>query len=314
MNLTEAKKKMPISGRIKKEFKKHKYVYLMMIPVALYYLIFYYGPMAGIVIAFKDYNIGKGIIESSWVGLKHFRAFFDDIYCVRIIKNTFLISFYSLLVGFPAPILFALLLNEIKSMRYKKTIQTITYLPHFISLVVICGMITDFFSAEGIITSFLTKLGMPELNYLGEAKYFRPIYVLTDIWQKIGWDSIIYLAALTGVDESLYEAAAIDGARKFRRIWHITIPSIMPTIIIMLIMRVGSIMSLGYEKIILLYSPATYETADIISSYVYRRGLGGAAPSYSYSSAIGMFQSVVNLTLLLTVNRISAKVSETSLF
>lgn len=298
---------------VRLEIVKHKYVYMMMIPVLLYYLIFCYGPMAGVVIAFKDFGIGKGIIASPWVGLKHFRLFFNDMYCLRVIRNTFLISFYELIWGFPAPIVFALLLNEIKSAKFKKSIQTITYLPHFISLVVICGMITDFFSESGIVTSLLMVMGLPEMNYLGEADYFRAIYVGTDIWQKIGWNSIIYIAALSGVDETLYEAAVIDGATKFKCMRHVTLPSIASTIIIMLILRIGSIMSLGYEKIILLYGPGTYETADIISSYAYRRGLGETV-QYSYSAAIGIFQSVINLSLLIAANKISSKISETSLF
>ncbi|MCK9479091.1 MAG: ABC transporter permease subunit [Firmicutes bacterium] len=299
--------------RIKRELHKNRYVYLMIIPVALYYIIFCYGPMFGVVIAFKEFDIGRGIFESPWVGLKHFKSFLADMYFGRLIRNTVLISFYDLLFGFPAPIILALLLNEIKSLWFKRSIQTIAYLPHFISVVVICGMIADFFSADGLVTKFLVVLGGEKVNYLGDAKYFRSVFVGTNIWQGIGWNSIIYMAALSGVDAQLYEAAVIDGAGRWRQVIHITIPEIVPTIIILLILRMGQIMSVGFEKIILLYNPGTYETADVISSYVYRRGLSESF-QYSYSAAVGIFQSVVNLFLLITANKVSNRLTETSLF
>lgn len=301
------------AARVKGELYKNKYIYIMMIPVVLYYVIFCYGPMFGMVIAFKDFDIGKGIFESQWVGLKHFRDFFQDIYFVRLLRNTLLISIYDLLIGFPAPIILALLLNEIKSTRFKRSIQTIAYLPHFISAVVICGMVTDFFSMDGLITKLLMALGGEQINYLGDARYFRSIFVGTNVWQSLGWNSIIYMAALSGVDAELYEAAVIDGAGRWKQTIHITIPAIVPTIVILLILRMGQIMSVGFEKIVLLYNPGTYETADVISSYVYRRGLSESF-QYSYSAAVGIFQSVINLILLIGANFISNKLTETSLF
>lgn len=298
---------------IRRELIRNRYLYLLAVPVIAYYIIFCYLPIGGIAIAFKQYDLAKGIWDSSWVGLKYFKEFFESLYFPRLMKNTLLISIYDLLLGFPAPVIFALLLNELRGSFFKKMVQTITYLPHFISLVVICGMITDFFSTEGIITKILAALGGEQINYLGDPAYFRSIYVWTNVWQGIGWGSIVYLAAISGIDQELYEAAVIDGAGRLRQALSVTLPCIAPTIIIMLILRMGSIMSVGFEKIILLYSPATYETGDVIASFVYRRGLGTSA-QYSYATAVGLFQSIVNLVLLFAANRISKRVSETSLF
>lgn len=284
----------------------------MAIPVILYYLIFCYLPMGGIVIAFKQYEIAKGIFASEWVGLKFFKEFFSGIYFWRIFKNTLLISFYDLLFSFPITIGFALLLNEIKAMRFKKIVQSVTYLPHFISMVVLCGMIVDFFGKDGVLTRFFMAFGGENVNYLGYAQYFRPLYIGTNIWQSVGWGSIIYLAALAGVDQELYEAAVVDGAGYLKQLWHITLPGIAQTIIVMLILRIGQLVSVGYEKIILLYNSGTFETADVISSYVYRMGLAHAR--YSFSTAVGLFQSVINLILLIAANTFSKRFSETSLF
>lgn len=306
-------KKSGLGVGIRRELTKNKYIYIMAIPVILYYLIFCYCPMFGLVIAFKQYEIGKGILASDWVGFKYFIEFFKSVNFKRLMSNTLGISLYDLLAGFPAPIIFALLLNEITNTRFKKVVQTVTYLPHFISLVVICGIITDFFATEGFITKLLSVFGMEKRNYLGEPQYFKTIYVLTNIWQSIGWGSIIYLAALSGINPDLYEAADVDGANRFRKIISITLPGIAPTIMIMLIMRLGQLMSVGFEKIILLYNPSTYETADVISSFVYRRGLGESA-QYSYTTAVGMFQSVINLVLLMGANYFSTKFSGTGLF
>lgn len=302
-----------LGARIKRELTKNKYIYLLALPVIAYYIIFCYWPMFGLVIAFKQYELGKGIFDSKWVGLKYFMEFFKSRNCLRLIGNTLGISLYDLIAGFPAPIIFALLLNEIRSSKFKRTVQTITYLPHFISLVVLCGMITDFFAAEGIITKILMKFGGSQINYLGAPKYFKTIYVTTNIWQGIGWGSIIYLAALSGISPELYEAATVDGAGRFRQLLAVTLPGIAPTIVIMLILRMGQLMSVGFEKIILLYNPGTYETADVISSFVYRRGIGESA-QYSFSSAVGMFQSVINLVLLLGANFLSKRFSGNSLF
>ena len=299
-------------ARLGKNIRRDRYLIFMVLPVVVYYIIFHYIPMYGVVIAFKDFSIRDGILGSSWVGLKWFREFFSSVYFGRVLKNTLLLSIFNLLWSFPVPIVFALFLNELKNGWYKKTVQTITYLPHFISMVVICGMITDFFTTDGIVSKLIEALGGQNMNYLNSAKWFRTIFVGTNVWQSFGWNSIIYLAALTGVDAQLYEAATIDGAGRFKQLWHVTLPGILPTIMIMLILRLGQVLSVGFEKIILLYSPATYEVADVISSYVYRMGIGGSR--YSYSAAVGLFQSVVNVLMLLLANRLSAKFSETSLF
>lgn len=305
-------KKESLPVQIKKELIKNRYLYLLAIPVIAFYALFMYGPMFGLVIAFKQYNIGQGILQSKWVGFQYFQEFFKSIYFTRTLANTFIISFADILFGFPLPIIFALMLNELRGKWFKKTVQTVTYLPHFISMVVICGMITDFFSTDGIISKLIETLGGQNMNYLASPKWFRSIFVGTNVWQSFGWNSIIYLAALTGVDAQLYEAATIDGAGRFKQLWHVTLPGILPTIMIMLIMRLGQVLSVGYEKIILLYSPSTYNVADVISSYVYRMGIGGSR--YGYSAAVGLFQSLINVVMLLLANRLSAKFSETSLF
>ena len=305
--------KKPWGTRLRNELSKNKYLYVMSIPVILYYLIFHYLPMSGIVIAFKNYDVAKGLWVSPWVGFKNFTDFFSSIYFLRLLRNTFLISFYGIMFTFPAPIILALLFNELKSLCFKKIVQTVTYLPHFISMVVICGMIADFFSAKGFMTQIIAFFGGASLNYLGKAEFFRSIYVGSDIWQGVGWGSIIYLAAISSIDQELYEAAVIDGAGRFKQLLHITLPGLIPTITILLIMRIGLVLNVGYEKIILLYNNGTMETADVISSFVYRRGLGGSF-QYSFSTAVGLFQSLINIILLVSANRFSKKVGETSLF
>ncbi|QUI24047.1 sugar ABC transporter permease [Vallitalea pronyensis] len=295
-----------------KEIKRYKTIYIMLIPVALYYLIFHYGPMYGLVISFKDFSPRLGVMGSEWVGLKHFQSFFSSYYAWRVIRNTFLISVLDIALGFPAPILLALLLNEIHKKVFKRTIQTITYLPHFISMVVICGILKDFLGRDGAINDILNFLGFARDNYLQNPDLFRGIYVGSGIWQGVGYGSIIYLAAISGIDQALYEAATIDGAGRFKKIFHVTIPGILPTIIILFILRVGNTMTVGFEKIMLLYSPVTYETADVISTFVYRMGL--EQMKFSYSAAIGLFNSVINFILLLAANKISKRFSETSLW
>lgn len=312
-NITNNKKyQTSFLGPIVNDIIKNKYLYIMALPVVLYYLIFCYAPMYGVVIAFKQYEVVKGILGSNWVGLKYFEQFFKGIYFTRILKNTLVISIYQLIVAFPIPILFALLTNEIGNIHFKRTVQTITYLPHFISMVVVCGMIADFFSTDGIITSLLSTLGLPKINYLGSNDYFVHVYVWTGVWQTVGWNSIIYLAALTGIDPTLYEAARIDGAGRFKQIIHITLPGISSTIVVMLILKLGQIMSLGYEKIVLLYGPATYESADIISSFVYRYGISGM--QYSFSTAVGLFQAVINLILLTSSNYLAKKFAQIGIY
>lgn len=308
----KAKKEKKLSERIVIELKKNKYLYILSIPIFLYFILFKYLPMFGLTLAFKDYNIMKGVAASEWVGLKYFKEFFSSVYFTRTLLNTFIISLMDIVIGFPIPIIFALLLNELRGKYFKKFVQTASYLPHFISMVVICGMITDFFSTNGLISTLISKLGGENMNYIGNPSYFRQIFVGTNIWQQLGWNSIIYIAALAGVDRDLYEAAAVDGAGRWRQLIHITLPGISGTIVIMLIMRLGQVLSVGYEKIILLYTPQTYDVADVISSYTYRAGI--INQRYSYSIAVGMFQSVINVIILLTANTISKKVTETSLF
>ena len=284
----------------------------MALPVVAYYIIFHYAPMYGAIIAFKEFNPALGIMGSPWVGFKHFKSFFEGVYFWRLVRNTLLISVYSLIWGFPAPIILALLLNEVKNKYFKRTVQTVSYLPHFISLVVVCGIIKDFTSTDGVINDIIEFLGGERTNFLMIPEWFRPIYVGSGIWQEVGWGSIIYLAAITNIDPQLYEAATIDGASRWKQTWHITLPGIVPTIVILLILRLGGLMSVGFEKIILLYNSATMETADVISSYVYRRGLLDF--DYSFSAAVGLFNSVINLILITSANRLSRKVSETSLW
>ncbi|MBJ6360714.1 ABC transporter permease [Paenibacillus sp. GCM10012307] len=298
--------------RVIRDFLLNKYLYVMMIPVIAYYVIFHYAPMYGAVIAFKDYSPMKGILGSDWAGLKHFQDFFNSYYFERILKNTILISVYSLLFEFPMPILLALMINEVRNRTFKRLTQTITYMPYFISLVVICGIITDFTNADGLINRLFMLLGYDGQAMLQKPELFRPIYILSEIWQRIGWESIIYIAALMNIDQEQYEAARMDGANRFKQMIHITLPGIVPIIAIMLILRMGNLLNVGFEKIILLYNPITYETADVISSFVYRKGL--LEFGWSYSSAVGLFNSVINLVLLITANYISRKVSKSSLW
>ncbi|CAM3883626.1 ABC transporter permease subunit [Cohnella lubricantis] len=301
------------SVRMKKDIKKNWFVYLLAIPVLVWFFVFCYGPMWGVLIAFKDYKPLLGFSESHWVGMKHFMDFFQGPYFWRTVKNTLMLNFWSIAFGFTAPILLALLLNEIKDGKFKKTVQTITYMPHFISLVVVCGMIHIFTADEGVVTQVLQFItGKDYTSLLGYSDFFRPIYTFSGIWQNVGWECIIYLAAMSSIDSSLYEAAEMDGIGRIQKMWHITLPSIRPVIIILFIFAVGGLMAHGYEKIILLYNPLTYDTSDIVASYVYRRGLREA--SLSYSTAVGLFSSVVNFVLLWVTNRIARRTSEVSLW
>ncbi len=296
-----------------KDIRRNKILYILSIPIILWYLIFCYRPMVGVLMAFQNFNPVKGILGSQWVGMQHFVDFFTGIYAWRTIRNTLALSLLDLIFNFPAPIIFALMLNEVKNRYFKKTVQTISYMPYFISMVVMCGIIVDFTSAGGIISTLVANLtGTASQNLLGDPACFRPIYIVSNIWQGLGYGSIIYIAALAGVDQELYEAATIDGAGRWKQTLHITIPSISSTIIIMLILKMGSMLSVGSEKVLLLYSPSTYETSDIISTYVYRMGF--ESYNYGFSTAVGLFNSVVNTIFLLTTNFFAAKYSETSLF
>ena len=298
--------------RVKKDWARHHWKYILLIPVIIYFIVFAYKPMYGILIAFKKYKATKGIWGSAWVGLKYFNDFFHDVYFFRVLRNTLLLSLYSIAFGFTAPIVLALLLNELRCEPFKRTVQTVTYIPHFISLVVVCGMIRRFSVSSGVFNDIIAFFGGARTPLLQKASYFRTIYVASDIWQEVGWGSIIYLAALTGIDPQLYEAAEIDGAGRLRQTWSITLPGLMPTIMMLLILRMGSILGIGYEKVLLLYNEATYETADIISTYVYRKGLIDA--NFSYSTAVGLFNSLVNVFFLVGANWLAKRMTNIALF
>jgi putative aldouronate transport system permease protein len=299
--------------RLMRDMRMNKAVYIMGFLCIGWYFIFCYAPMGGILVAFKNYRPMVGVFNSEWVGLRWFKQLFSSYYFWRLLRNTLLINLYGLIFGFPAPIIFALLLNEISHSGFKRAVQTATYLPHFISQVIVCGMLSSFLASNGLITQFLQALtGAEPRNLLTIAANFRTIYVASDIWQEVGFGSIIYLSALSAVDPQLHDAAAIDGCGRFGRIWHVTLPAILPVIVITLLFRLGGILSVGFEKIILLYHSSIYETADVISSYVYRYGL--LQGNYSYSTAVGLFNSVVNFLFLFVVNKISKKVTEVSLW
>ena len=291
-----------------KNLLKFRHIYIILFPVLLYYFIFAYLPIGGNLMAFQKYSLTKGLWGSEWVGLDNFKKFLSSYNFWHLLRNTVAISVYNLLVNFPAPIILALLLNEVKSMKFKKIVQTITYMPHFISAVVICSMVLTFLSSEGLINNILALFGIEAISFMTHAGYFRTIYVLMNLWQSIGWSSIIYIAAIAGIDQELYEAAVMDGAGRWKQAIHITLPGISETMVILLIMKIGQILSVGYERILLLYNPTIYETADVISTYVYRRTLveGG---NYGYSTAIGMFNSIINLILLVSANKISRRIS-----
>lgn len=301
-----------LSVRVKNHLSDCWQLYLMLLPVIAYYVIFQYGPMYGIQIAFKKFSFSLGIHGSKYVGLQYFEEFFQSIYFPRLMRNTLLLSLYSLLLGFPAPIILALLFNEIRKNRFLTIVQTSSYLPHFISLIVVCSLVKNFVSANGLITSILAYFGNPPHNYMLDEKAYRSIYVLSGVWQSAGWGSIVYFAALSAIDPCLYEVAKLDGAGRIRQIISVTLPGIMPTVVVMLILRVGNLMDMGFEKTLLLYNPSTYETADIISSYVYRKGL--VEMNYSYSAAVDLFNSVINFVLIVGVNQISKRLTNTSLF
>ncbi len=304
--------KKAMRARTWKLVKKNKMVYLMILPVIIYYILFHYKPMYGIIIAFQNYAPRKGILGSPWVGFKHFSDFFGGYYFWRLLRNTLMLSFATLIFGFPVPIILALLINELRSKKFSKIVQTITYMPHFVSMVVLCAMIRQFVGSTGFITAFFTNFGYDGSNMLSKTALWIPIYVLSNIWQGSGWGSIVYLAALTSIDSELYDAAKVDGANRWKQTIHVTIPAILPTIIIMLIMRVGQIMGVGYEKTLLLYNDGILEVAEIISTYVYKMGMLNR--EFSFSTAVGLFNSVVNFILVIIANQISKKTTETSLW
>lgn len=314
-----AQSEIPISkvqnnrSKLTKSLKKNWDLYLLILPVVIFFLTFKYWPMYGVQIAFKNFIATKGIFGSPWVGFRHFKRFFDSYYFFRLIYNTLGISLYSLVVGFPIPIILALLMNELKSKTFKKAVQTITYIPHFLSNVVLVSIMMAFLSPRnGIINEVLKLLGGQSIYFMIEPGWFKSLYVISGVWQNAGWSSIIYMASLSSIDTELYEAAMVDGASKLRRLWHITLPGIIPTAITLLILNVGSIMDVGFEKIFLMQNDMNIQASDVIATYVYRSGLLGA--EFSFSAAIGLFNSVINFILLITVNKISKKLTETSLW
>lgn len=286
---------------------KYRGLYLIFLPTLLWYLIFMYVPMFGNIIAFQDYSITRGFLASKFVGLENFRDFFNNYKFFELLRNTITITGLNLVIGFPLPIILALLLNEVKSIRYKKTIQTVTYLPYFISSVVMVSMLMLFVSGDGIFNKVRMSMGLESVPFMTTPEYFPWIYVFSNIWQHLGWNSIIYIAAIAGVDQELYEAAQIDGAGRWKQTLHITLPGISSTIIILLIMQIGQMLTVGYEKIILMYNPSIYSTADVISTYVYRKGL--IESDYSYSTTVSLFNSACNFILLMSANGISKKLS-----
>lgn len=301
------------SAIVKKDFRRNYPLYFMLIPTIIYYIVWGYAPLYGILAAFEDFSPRRGIIGSEWIGFQNFIDFFSGAYAFRVIRNTLLINFYNLIFGFPVPLLFALALNEIGNRFFKRTVQTITYMPYFISTVVLCGILVDFCGSTGVFGEIQMMFGIETpKNLLAEPGYFRSIYISSEVWQRMGWDSILFLSALTGVNSELYEAASLDGAGRLKQVWHVTLPAILPTIAILLVLRVGSMMSLGFEKIILLYNGLTYETADVISSYVYRKGL--VDNDFGFATAVGLFNSVINFALVIIANKISKKLTDTGLW
>lgn len=300
---------------LKKSFRKYWQMYLLLIPVIAYYIVFKYVPMLGLQIAFKDFSFRKGIWGSEWIGFDHFIRFFSSSQSVSIIMNTLILGVQSLVLCFPMPIILALIFNEIRSKKFKKTLQTITYAPHFISTIVVCGMLISMVSpSTGIFNTLLLKLGIIEepIYVMGSAKYFRPVYVITDIWKDSGWSAILYISALAAIDESMYEAAEVDGASRWAQLIHSTLPSIVPTIITMLILETGKVLSIGFEKVYALQNDLNLSVSEVISTYTYKQGLENL--EYDYATSIGLFNAVISFVMLLTVNYLSKKFSKNSLF
>ena len=306
-------KKESVAKRLQKDIRRNWILYVMLLPVFAYYIIFHYWPMYGVTLAFKDYSIKQGILGSPWVGLKHFTRFFTLYNMKDLIRNTLTLSIYSLLVGFPIPIIFALLLNYLTKTRLKKVVQMVSYAPHFISTVVICGMLTIFCTPDtGAFNILLERLGFESVNFLGKANLFKHIYVWSGVWQGMGWSAIIYISALAGVDYEMHEAAIIDGATKLQRMRYIDIPSITPTIAMLLILKFGGLMDVGFEKVYLLQNDLNSTASTIISTYVYEVGMVNR--DYGYSTAVELFNTVINFILLVSANTASKKVMNESLF
>jgi putative aldouronate transport system permease protein len=282
-------------------------LYLFLLPALIYFIVFHYFPMYGVLIAFKDFIATQGIMGSPWVGFKHFERFFESYQFWTLIKNTFSLSILQLIIGFPLPIIFALMMNQIRHEKYKRFVQTVVYAPHFISVVVLAGMIYVFFSNNGLINNLIMIFGGESISFMSKPEWFKPLYIGSGVWQETGWAAIIYLAALAGVSPELHEAAIMDGASKWHRILHVDIPAIMPTAVILLILSVGNIMNLGFEKAYLLQTPLNQPAAEIIPTYVYKMGLQQA--QYSFAAAVGLFNAIINLILLVAVNKFAKKLS-----
>jgi putative aldouronate transport system permease protein len=296
-------------------FLTNKALYVMLIPGLLNLLLFKYLPMWGLVISFQQFHPAMGIAGSKWVGFKHYIDFFSDPYFFRIIRNTLLLGLFTLMFMFPAPIVFALLLNELRSQKFKRVTQTISYMPHFLSIVVVVGLLRDLTSSsDGAINQLIVLLGGEKIHFFTRPEWFRPMYIASGVWQGVGFGSIIYLAAIAGINPELYESAVIDGANRPAQIWHITIPSILPTIMILFILAVGGILGNDFHKILLMYSPFVYETADVIATYIYRVGIESAGSNFSYASAVGFFSALISLVFLLVTNKVAKTLSEYSLW
>ncbi|MFI3226174.1 MAG: ABC transporter permease subunit [Clostridia bacterium] len=296
---------------------KRKYanfdLYLMLVPMLLLVFLFSYRPLSGLLIAFKDYSPRIGIWDSPWVGFEYFIEYFNGAHFSRTVINTLVISFGTLIFGFPAPIILALLLNEVSSVKFRRLVQTVSYIPHFVSMVVVCSMVTTFLSpTTGVVNSILNLLGKESVFFLADVDLFVPIYLLVNIWKTTGYSSIVYIASLTSIPEDLYEAARIDGANRWKQTWHVTLPGLLPTIVVMLLVQLGSILEIGYEMIILLYSPAVYESADVITTYSYRTGI--LEGRYDYATAIGLCNSFVSFIIVIAANMTSRRLTETSLW
>lgn len=294
--------------------KSNKFLILLFLPGLIWFILFKFVPMGGIIIAFKDYSIWKGIWDSPWAGLHYFKVFANTPTFFRLFRNTILLNLYNLIFGFPAPIILALLLNEVRKMKFKRIVQTITYVPHFVSKAIIVGILVTFLSpSTGIVNIILTQVfGIKPIWFMGESGWFRPLYIITEIWQELGFKSIIFLAAIAGIDQTLYEVCRIDGGGRLRQLWHVTLPGILPTLMIMTILQIGKMMNVSSSKILLMYNPLTYETADVYETYVYRIGLMGA--NFSLGTAVGLFNNAIGFILLVLANFISRRVTEYSLW
>lgn len=299
--------------RMKRLLLRDKYLLLLILPGFLCLFLFSYLPFGGLVTAFQDYSPGRPMLfGAEWVGFKWFIQFFQSVYFGRLMRNTFLLSLYCILFTFPVPILFALLINEARTRKYKRVIQTVSYFPHFISTVIIVGIMIQFLGTGGVLYNLINSLSSSKVKILGEARNFRAIYVISDIWASFGWDAIIYVAALSSVDVQLYEASTVDGANRWQKLWHITLPALEPTIVIQLILKMGTMFAIGAEKVLLLYSPAIYETADVISTYVYRRGI--LEQNYSFGTAVDLFNGIISFAFVIGTNYICKKLNDVSLW